>query len=113
MICCCNKVDALTPKYSKARYDEILKEVSSYMKKFGYNPNKIMFVPISGFEGDKMIDRSSNLDLYMGPTLLEALDMIQEPKSSSHKLLWLPLQDVCKINGIGTMLIGRVKNWDG
>ncbi|XP_019414896.1 PREDICTED: LOW QUALITY PROTEIN: elongation factor 1 alpha-like protein [Lupinus angustifolius] len=32
MICCCYKMDATTPKYSKARYDEILKEVSSYMK---------------------------------------------------------------------------------
>ncbi|CAI7775398.1 unnamed protein product [Closterium sp. NIES-53] len=29
MICCCNKMDATTPKYSKARYEEIVKEVSS------------------------------------------------------------------------------------
>ncbi|KAF3453995.1 hypothetical protein FNV43_RR04438 [Rhamnella rubrinervis] len=35
MICCCNKMDATTPKYSKARYDEIVKEVSSYLKKPG------------------------------------------------------------------------------
>ncbi|KAL0388193.1 UNVERIFIED_CONTAM: Elongation factor 1-alpha 1 [Sesamum radiatum] len=58
MICCCNKMDATTPKYSKARYDEIVKEVSSYLKKVGYNPDKIPFVPISGFEGDNMIERS-------------------------------------------------------
>ncbi|QCE07966.1 elongation factor 1-alpha [Vigna unguiculata] len=62
MICCCNKMDATTPKYSKARYDEIVKEVSSYLKKVGYNPDKIPFVPISGFEGDNMIERSTNLD---------------------------------------------------
>ncbi|KAG2721103.1 hypothetical protein I3843_02G053200 [Carya illinoinensis] len=55
MICCCNKMDATTPKYSKARYDEIVKEVSSYLKKVGYNPDKIPFVPISGFEGDNKI----------------------------------------------------------
>uniref|UniRef100_A0A804PVN6 Elongation factor 1-alpha n=1 Tax=Zea mays TaxID=4577 RepID=A0A804PVN6_MAIZE len=71
MICCCNKMDATTPKYSKARYDEIVKEVSSYLKKVGYNPDKIHFVPISGFEGDNMIERSTNLDWYKGPTLLE------------------------------------------
>jgi elongation factor 1-alpha len=41
-------MDATTPKYSKARYDEIVKEVSSYLKKVGYNPDKIAFVPISG-----------------------------------------------------------------
>ncbi|KAG1337991.1 putative Elongation factor 1-alpha [Cocos nucifera] len=109
MICCCNKMDATTPKYSKARYDEIVKEVSSYLKKVGYNPEKIPFVPISGFEGDNMIERSTNLDWYKGPTLLEALDMIQEPKRPSDKPLRLPLQDVYKIGGIGTVPVGRVE----
>ncbi|KAJ0616889.1 Elongation factor 1-alpha [Helianthus annuus] len=102
MICCCNKMDATTPKYSKARYDEIVKEVSSYLKKVGYNPDKIPFVPISGFEGDNMIERSTNLDWYKGPTLLEALDQINEPKRPSDKPLRLPLQDVYKIGGSET-----------
>ncbi|BBN69132.1 GTP binding Elongation factor Tu family protein [Prunus dulcis] len=109
MICCCNKMDATTPKYSKARYDEIVKEVSSYLKKVGYNPEKIPFVPISGFEGDNMIERSTNLDWYKGPTLLEALDLISEPKRPSDKPLRLPLQDVYKIGGIGTVPVGRVE----
>ncbi|KAJ8493869.1 hypothetical protein OPV22_015590 [Ensete ventricosum] len=109
MICCCNKMDATTPKYSKARYDEIVKEVSSYLKKVGYNPEKIPFVPISGFEGDNMIERSTNLDWYKGPTLLDALDLIQEPKRPSDKPLRLPLQDVYKIGGIGTVPVGRVE----
>ncbi|KAL0649276.1 hypothetical protein Bca4012_091967 [Brassica carinata] len=109
MICCCNKMDATTPKYSKARYDEIIKEVSSYLKKVGYNPDKITFVPISGFEGDNMIERSTNLDWYKGPTLLEALDQINEPKRPSDKPLRLPLQDVYKIGGIGTVPVGRVE----
>ncbi|KAF2617973.1 hypothetical protein F2Q68_00038492 [Brassica cretica] len=109
MICCCNKMDATTPKYSKARYDEIIKEVSSYLKKVGYNPDKIPFVPISGFEGDNMIERSTNLDWYKGPTLLEALDQINEPKRPSDKPLRLPLQDVYKIGGIETVPVGRVE----
>ncbi|KAI3834433.1 hypothetical protein MKX03_032544 [Papaver bracteatum] len=96
MICCCNKMDATTPKYSKARYDEIVKEVSSYLKKVGYNPDKISF-------------RSTNLDWYKGPTLLEALDNISEPKRPSDKPLRLPLQDVYKIGGIGTVPVGRVE----
>ncbi|KAJ0778403.1 Elongation factor 1-alpha [Helianthus annuus] len=86
-------MDATTPKYSKARYDEIVKEVSSYLKNVGYNPDKIPFVPISGIEGDNMIERSTNLDWYKGPTLLEALDQINEPKRPSDKPLRLPLQD--------------------
>ncbi|RVW68420.1 Elongation factor 1-alpha [Vitis vinifera] len=88
---------------------KIVKEVSSYLKKVGYNPDKIPFVPISGFEGDNMIERSTNLDWYKGPTLLEALDMVQEPKRPSDKPLRLPLQDVYKIGGIGTVPVGRVE----
>ncbi|TYG79798.1 hypothetical protein ES288_D02G165900v1 [Gossypium darwinii] len=55
MICCCNKMDATTPKYSKARYDEIVNKVSSYLRKL------------------------------------------------------LPLQNVYKIGGIGTVPIGHVE----
>ncbi|KAK1288709.1 Elongation factor 1-alpha [Acorus calamus] len=75
----------------------------------GYNPDKIPFVPISGFEGDNMIERSTNLDWYKGPTLLDALDQISEPKRPTDKPLRLPLQDVYKIGGIGTVPVGRVE----
>jgi len=97
MICCCNKMDATTPKYSKSRFEEIVKEVSSYLKKVGYNPDKVPFVPISGFEGDNMIERSTNLD------------QVTEPKRPTDKPLRLPLQDVYKIGGIGTVPVGRVE----
>ncbi|KAL8507086.1 hypothetical protein ACS0TY_017830 [Phlomoides rotata] len=101
--------DTTTPKYSKARYDEIMKEVSSYLKKVGYNPDKIPFVPIFGFERDSMIERSTNLDWYKGPTLLDALNNISEPKRPSDKPLRLPLQDVYKIGGISIVLVGWVE----
>ena len=41
MIVSLNKMDATEPKYSQKRYDEIVKEVSSYIKKVGYNPAKV------------------------------------------------------------------------
>ncbi|CAL5385787.1 unnamed protein product [Camellia sinensis] len=88
MICCCNKMDATTPKYSKARYDEIVQEVSSYLKKVGYNPDKIPFVPISGFEGDNMIERSTNLD------------MITQPKRPSDKPPLLHILDNTNSNSL-------------
>ncbi|TYI05376.1 hypothetical protein ES332_A10G083800v1 [Gossypium tomentosum] len=46
-----------------------------------------------------MIETSTNLDWYKGPTLLEALDQISEPKRPSDKPLRLQLQDVYKIGG--------------
>ena len=57
-------MDGTSPPFSQARYDEIVKEVSAYLKRVGYNPAKIPFIPISGFNGDNMIERSSNLGWY-------------------------------------------------
>jgi len=48
--------------------------MSEYLKKVGYNPEKIPFVPISGWTGDNMIEKSPNLTWFKGPTLLECLD---------------------------------------
>merc|ERR1719160_952515 len=104
-----NKMDNTTPPYSQARYDEIKEEVSTYLKKVGYKPMKIPFVPISGWMGDNMIDKSTNMNWYKGPYLLEALDNANPPKRPIDKPLRLPLQDVYKIGGIGTVPVGRVE----
>jgi elongation factor 1-alpha len=44
-----------------------------------------------------------------GKTLLEALDAILPPSRPTDKPLRLPLQDVYKIGGIGTVPVGRVE----
>jgi len=66
-------------------------------------------VPISGFHGDNMVDRSEKCTWYKGPTLIEALDDIKPPKRPMDKPLRVPLQDVYKIGGIGTVPVGRVE----
>jgi elongation factor 1-alpha len=109
MIVCTNKMDEKTVNFSQDRFNEIVKEVSDYLKKVGYNPANVPFVPISGWHGDNMLERSPNLPWYKGPTLLEALDSIQPPKRPTDKPLRLPLQDVYKIGGIGTVPVGRVE----
>jgi len=102
-------MDATEPKYSQDRFNEIKKEVSSYIKRVGYNPEKVPFVPISGWNGDNMIEKGDNIGWYKGPTLLEALDTMNPPKRPTDKALRLPLQDVYKIGGIGTVPVGRVE----
>jgi elongation factor 1-alpha len=44
-----------------------------------------------------------------GKTLVEALDAIEPPSRPTEKPLRLPLQDVYKIGGIGTVPVGRVE----
>jgi elongation factor 1-alpha len=121
MIVAVNKMDSSAPPFSEDRFNEIVKEVSSYIKKIGYNPKQVPFVPISGWHGDNMIEPSSNMPWYKGwevergdktitgKTLLEALDQSQPPSRPTEKPLRLPLQDVYKIGGIGTVPVGRVE----
>ena len=95
------------------------------MKKVGYNPQAVAIVPISGWHGDNMIEPSTNMSWYKGwntvkkqgktevkasgKTLLEALDAVLPPERPTDKPLRLPLQDVYKIGGIGTVPVGRVE----
>jgi elongation factor 1-alpha len=46
-------------QWSEERFNEIVKETSNFIKKVGYNPKSVPFVPISGWHGDNMIDESS------------------------------------------------------
>merc|ERR1711981_1317960 len=84
------------------------------------NPKHVPFVPISGFNGDNMIEVSTNCPWYKGweketkakatgKTLLEAIDAIDPPSRPTDKPLRLSLQDVYKIGGIGTVPVGRVE----
>ena len=61
-------------------------------------------MPISGFQGDNMIERSTNMSWYKGPILLEALDLIDPPKRPSDQPLRLPLQ-VCTPGAISLHLL--------
>ncbi|KAL0211764.1 hypothetical protein RCL1_005390 [Eukaryota sp. TZLM3-RCL] len=109
MIVCVNKMDDKSVNYGESRYDEIKNEMGNYLKRVGYKPEKIPVIPISGFNGDNMLERSGNMSWYKGPILIEALDAIIPPKRPSDKPLRLPLQDVYKIGGIGTVPVGRVE----
>jgi elongation factor 1-alpha len=109
MIVCTNKMDDKTVNFNQKRYEEIQKEVQDYLKKVGYNIKNVPFIPISGWAGDNMLEKSPNMAWYKGPTLIEALDGLEPPKRPTDKPLRLPLQDVYKIGGIGTVPVGRVE----
>jgi len=109
MICCVNKMDDKSVNYSESRYKEIKNEVSGSLKKIGYNPDKIPFIPISSLHGDNMVEKSPNMGWWKGPTLLEALDAITPPKHPIDMPLRIPIIDVYKVGGIGTVLVGRVE----
>jgi len=109
MIVAINKMDDKSVNWNENRYNEIKDEMGKYLKTVGYAIDKIPFVPLSGFNGDNMIEKSANLTWWKGPTLLEALDAVIPPTRMTDKPLRVPLQDVYKIGGIGTVPVGRVE----
>merc|ERR1712032_334988 len=109
MVVAINKMDDSSVKYAQSRYDEIKAELTTYLKKVGYNVANIPFIPISGWVGDNMLEPSDNMKWYTGPTLIDSLDNLRPPKRPVDKPLRLPLQDVYKIGGIGTVPVGRVE----
>lgn len=74
--------------------------MGNYLVKVGYNLAKVPFIPISGWTGENLTERSPNMEWYKGPTLIEALDEITPPKRLLDKPLRVPLQDVYKIGGM-------------
>jgi elongation factor 1-alpha len=109
MIVCINKMDDKSVNYDEKRYKEIAEELNKFLKNVGYKTETIPFIPISGWTGDNMLERSAKMPWYKGPIMIEALDAIVPPTRPSDKPLRLPLQDVYKIGGIGTVPVGRVE----
>ncbi|KAM8823848.1 elongation factor 1-alpha-like isoform 1-T1 [Spinachia spinachia] len=120
IIVCVNKMDLTEPPYSKTRFDEVVRGVGSFLKKIGYDCATVPFVPISGWTGENMITATQRMPWFQGwksrrkegnasgRTLLEVLDSIQPPVRTANKPLRLPLQDVYKIGGVGTVPVGKI-----
>jgi elongation factor 1-alpha len=65
-------------------------------------------VPVSGWTGDNIMEKSPNMPWYNGPTLVEALDAVTPPPKPVDKPLRIPIQEVYTISGVGTVPVGRV-----
>ncbi|HUI85646.1 MAG TPA: translation elongation factor EF-1 subunit alpha [Nitrososphaerales archaeon] len=109
LVVCINKMDDQTVKYSEQRFGEAKQDVENLLKLVGYNPSKINIIPVSGWTGENLVKKSTNMPWYKGVTLLEALDQFVEPPKPIDKPLRIPIQDVYSITGVGTVPVGRVE----
>ncbi|KAE8217285.1 hypothetical protein CF319_g8591 [Tilletia indica] len=83
-----------TCNWFEDRSNEI-KETSEFIKKVGYSPKSVAFVPISGWHGDNMIEATANMPWYKGWEKDTMAGTSAAPLSSS--------EDAYKIGGIGTI----------
>lgn len=120
LIVAVNKMDLAD--WSEARFTEIASGILLFLKKVGYEPETIVFVPISGWDGDNIIEPSVNLAWYQewrgvndyvqsqSKTLLEAINSVMPPIDLSDRPLRVPVRQVKNISEIGTIALGRVES---
>jgi len=104
-----NKMDISGVDYSEDRYNAVVKELHTLLKMAGFNPADVPMIPCSSFLGENLYNKSSNMPWYKGQTLFEAIDGIQMPSKPTDRPLRLPIQDVYKISGIGTVPVGKIE----
>jgi bifunctional enzyme CysN/CysC len=72
LLICVNKMDLVD--YDHDRFEEIREEFTEFAGRLDLR--EVTFVPISALEGDNVVDRSSNMTWYEGPTFLHQLETV-------------------------------------
>jgi elongation factor 1-alpha len=121
-----NKMDDPSVEWKESRFNEIRTEVDKMLTKIGYKTKKIPFIPMSGFKGDNLSHKSSNMAWYtgfsvssadkkskekiVGHTLIDALELVvKPPKRPIKKVFRMPVSGVYKIKGVGDVITGRIE----
>ena len=104
-----NKMDISGVDWSEDKYKKACSEVSNLLKMAGFKPDDVPMIPASSLNGDNVFNKSDKCSWYSGPTLFEAINATPMPNKPSDKPLRLPIQDVYKISGIGTVPVGKIE----
>ena len=102
-----NKMDLDTVNYSKQRFEQVVAELLEFCEPLGIKPMHI--VPISAKQGENVAKKSTHMDWYIGPTVLELLDDFVVPSKPADKPMRFPIQDVYKVDD-KRVLAGRVES---
>jgi bifunctional enzyme CysN/CysC len=72
LVLCVNKMDLVD--WSEERYDEIVDDFRQFASRLAIHD--LRFVPVSALMGDNVVDESSNMPWYNGPSVLHLLEDI-------------------------------------
>ncbi|MHA2059428.1 MAG: translation elongation factor EF-1 subunit alpha [Candidatus Ranarchaeia archaeon] len=104
-----NKMDVAEPAWNEKRFNDIKAEMTEFLKKVGYKPDTVIYVPTSGLAGDNVKELSPNMPWFKGEPLLTAINNFKVPPKLTDKPLRLPVENVYSIQGVGTVPVGRVE----
>jgi len=78
IVICINKMDQI--KYSEKKFEELKKRTIQDVAKIGYKDKKIVVIPVCALQGDNILEPSTRMFWYSGPTLYEVLENFKVPK---------------------------------
>ena len=100
-----NKMDLVGN--SADRFGQVAEDYSAYLRGLGVTPTCI--IPISAREGDNMVEHSTAMPWYQGPTVLQALDAFEYKERPTERPLRMPVQDVYKFDQ-RRIIAGRIES---
>ena len=103
-----NKMDLAD--HSQAVFNTVREEYTQFLSQI--NVTAQQFIPISARDGDHIANRSTIMDWYEGPTVLEALDQFQKEPAPVDQPLRFPVQDIYKFteeNDDRRIVAGRIE----
>ena len=107
-----NKMDDSTVRWSKDRYNEIIKGLTPFLALSGYDPVKdCIFVPISGLTGDNVNRPLEKLmcSWYQdGRSFMQILDELPVPPRNECGHLRIPILD--KMQDRGAIVFGKIES---
>ena len=93
-----NKMDLVG--YDEKRFKSLTTELSVFLKdQTGFR--SVEFIPVSGFHGDGLAEKSPKMPWYRGPSLMEKLESFSSPSSSEDRPVRLLVQDVYRFTESG------------
>jgi sulfate adenylyltransferase subunit 1 len=92
IIVCINKMDLVN--WDENIYNKIVEEYKAFISRLEITD--VNFIPISALLGDNIVDRSTNMPWYEGPTLLYILENIYIASDHNHIDCRFPVQLVIR-----------------
>ena len=114
LIVAVNKLELFN--WKKERYDEIVETLQKFLiDELGFSEKKIIFIPVSGKEGDNLTKPISaeNGNWYQGPTLIELIDKLDPPQRAIDGPVRFIINDISKNpvnNQQGINLFGKLES---
>lgn len=80
VVICVNKMDLV--EHSEDEYEKVRRTFEDFSSKLAIKD--VRFVPISALNGDNVVERSTKMDWYQGPTLMHILENVHIGSDHNH-----------------------------